>query len=225
MANKLTKERNRKRQPTNRKNLNMADRPDYETLACNIFDFTNTALWVEKEIESHRASDNKFDLTMTVDGRTPGAKWASMKTVSHFNLGIALELMLKFLLLRNGEDYDRTHPLTKHYKKLKPAVQQQLESTYQDTLRGCGHDCVALIRQPPTNQPPLENRPMTSLMEIFEYFDEDVELSLKRYEWGHDKQGSWRHYLNDLSPFIEFIRVVMWNTERYIGLESGREHI
>lgn len=208
MSNKLTKEKNV--QPTT-----MADRPDYETLACNIFDFTNTALWVEKEIESHRASDNKFALTMTVDGRTPGAKWASMKTVSHFNLGIALELMLKFLLLRNGEDYDRTHPLTKHYKKLKPAVQQQLESTYQDTLRGRGHDCVALIRQPPTNQPPLENRPMTSLMEIFEYFDEDVELSLKRYEWGHDKQGSWRHYLNDLSPFIEFIRVVMWNTERY----------
>ena len=135
----------------------MADRPDYETLACNIFDFTNTALWVEKEIESHRASDNKFDLTMTVDGRTPGTKWASMKTVSHFNLGIALELMLKYLLLRNNGDYDPIHPLTALHDDLPPPVQERLESTYQDILSGGMFDLVALVRQPLSKQPPLDN--------------------------------------------------------------------
>ena len=135
----------------------MADQPDYETLVNNIVVFTIAAIWVEKEIKRHRASNNKFDLAMTLDGIIPGNKWASMKTVSHFNLGIALELMLKYLLLRNNGDYDPIHPLTALHDDLPPPVQERLESTYQDILSGGMFDLVALIRQPLSKQPPLEN--------------------------------------------------------------------
>lgn len=135
----------------------MADRPDYEALFSNIADFTNTALLVEQEIEKYRVSGNKFDLAMTIDGRTSGNKWASMKTVSHFNLGIALELMLKYLLLRNGRSYPRGkdgHKLTFLHNELErhmPSVTQKLESTYQDITGGSPPDFVALIRQSQRN--------------------------------------------------------------------------
>ena len=218
MANKLAK-----RKGTNKKSTNMADQPDYETLANNIVDFTIAAIWVEKEIKKHRASNNKFDLAMTLDGITPGNKWASMKTVSHFNLGIALELMLKYLLLRNKGAYDPIHPLTALHDDLPPPVQERLESTYQDILSGGMFDLVALIRQPLSKQPPLENRPISSLREIFVYFDEDVKLWLKRYAWAAEEQKYWRHYLNDITVFATFMKHVIGNIEPYSAPADGAE--
>ena len=78
--------------------------------------------------------------------------------------------MLKYLLLRNNGDYDPIHPLTAIHDDLPPPVQERLESTYQDILSGGMFDLVALIRQPISKQPPLENRPISSLREVFVYF-------------------------------------------------------
>ena len=230
MSNKLAKERNRKRQPTNKITEQVADQSDYEAFFSNITDFTNAALLVEQEIKKYRASDNKLDLSMTIDSRTPGNKWASMKTVSHFNLGIALELMLKYLLLRNGiSDYPRGrdgHKLTLLYEELRrlPSVTQQLETTYQEITGGNPTAFFALKRQSPKKQPPLEARSVSTLSEIFVYFDEDAKLWEKRYSsWEPTGQQRWRHYVNDLFPFAEFIRHVMENWTRYIAPEVRSE--
>ena len=139
MSNKLTQKKNG--QPTNAATRNMADQPDYETLVHNIVDFTTTAMLVEQEIEKYRVSDDKYDVRLSLPEITTGSKWASMKSVSHFNLGTALELMLKYLLLRNGRNYPRGregHKLTVLYDELHrlPSITRQLETTYQEITGG-----------------------------------------------------------------------------------------
>lgn len=222
MSNKLTKEKDGKQKRTNR-----ADQPDYETLESNICDFTNTALLVEEAIKGQRNSDDKFDLTMTTDGRTPVIKWASMKTVAHFNLGVALELMLKYLLLRNGKDYPRGregHDLTFLHDKLPEEVQKRLEPTYQECQMGHENLQFRLMRQTDTKPLSNEDQPISTLKTVFKHFVQDVQLSEKRYFWESTKQQGWRYYFNDLSPFAKFIRRVMENWQYYVVPEAGVKH-
>ena len=221
MANKLAK-----RKATNKKSTNMADQPDYETLVNNIAVFTIAAIWVEKEIKKYRASNNKFDLALTLDGITPGNKWASMKTISHFNLGIALELLLKLLCSINGEPIPQGHKLTALQYDLPPLVRQRLESTFQDSQRRFqdGLKRIALLTNPPPEPPPPENRDLSTRRDFFEYFDEDVKLSLMRYSWEFIEKREWRHYLDDLSLFIEVINKVVTNIGRYIDPGPSAEH-
>ena len=59
-----------------------------------------------------------------------------MKAVSHFNLGIALELLLKLLTFINGEAIPQGHELTTLHDDLPPPVQVQLEATFQNIKQG-----------------------------------------------------------------------------------------
>ena len=60
---------------------------------------------------------------------------ASMKEVSHFNLGTALELMLKAILLSEGTDPEKSHRLTVLYKSLKTESQDRLNSTFDEIFK------------------------------------------------------------------------------------------
>ena len=75
----------------------------------NIHDFKATAIHVESEIRRHGLRDNSFDAVPGMNGRKHHDMWVSMKTVSHFNLGIALESMLKLLLFLNKIPMPRHH--------------------------------------------------------------------------------------------------------------------
>ena len=46
-----------------------------------------------------------------------------------------------------------------------------------------------------------------------------------RYSHERSEQEEWCRYLNDFSPFVEFIRRAMKDTERYITRAAAREHI
>ena len=185
----------------------------------NIHDFKTTATHVESEIKRYGIRNDSNEPVPDVRGRRHSDSWVSMKSVSHFNLGIALELLLKMLLILNNISFEKTHRLVKLYDLIPEKFQIQLESTYQKCRNTVpeGYELTAFINSAspdPTTLPSLENREISTLREFFEYFDEDVILSEKRYSWEHISQGKWRHYLSDISVFTSLIDAVMIDIQR-----------
>ncbi len=195
----------------------------YRLLYDNIHDFKNTAVHVESEITRHGLRDNSSDVVPDMNGRRHHDMWVSMKTVSHFNLGLALELMLKLLLFLNKVPLDiipknRRHCLTKLHDALPAKYQKQLESTYQASrmILPEGYKLIAFINTASPTLPTtgLPNRKISSLRDFFEYLDEDVILWQKRYSWELIEKKRYRHYLSDISVFVKFINCVMQDIER-----------
>ena len=183
----------------------------------NIHDFKATAALIESDIRRLALRDDNDDLVPGAEGkRRHRDMWVSMKTVSHFNLGIALELMLKMILTMNRVQYRNKHELVYLYELLPAKFQTQLESTYRG-VSPKRHRLVAFANSATRDGkslPPLVNRDLTTLRRLLEYFDEDVLLSKKRYSSEHVSKGQWRHYMSDLSPFIALIDSVMINVPR-----------
>ena len=196
----------------------------YRLLYDNIHDFKTTAMHVESEIRRHGLRDNSFDAVPGMNGRSHHDMWVSMKTVSHFNLGTALESMLKLLLFLNNVPLDkiprnRRHCLTKLHDAIPEKYQKQLESTYQASRSVLpeGYQLIAFINTASPKPAPLgpPNRDISSLKGFFEYFDEDVILWQKRYSWELIEEKRYRHYLSDISVFVGLINRVMRDIRRY----------
>ncbi len=190
----------------------------YRLLYDNIHDFKTTAMYVEAEIRRHGIRSDGNDNVSGMNGRTHHDMWVSMKTVSHFNLGIALELMLKLLLFLNKIRIPRSHFLTELYDAMPEKYQKQLEATYQKS-RSClpdGYKLIAFINTASPNSAPPgpPNRDISNLRGLFEYFDEDVVLWKKRYSWELVGGQRGRHYLSDISVLVELINRVMRDIER-----------
>ena len=191
----------------------------YRLLYDNIHDFKATAMQIESQIGRHGIHSDGMDAVPGMNDRTHHDVWVSMKTVSHFNLGTALESMLKLILFLNSIAIPRDHSLNRLHDAIPALYQKQLESTYQasrSVLPG-GYKLIAIINTvSPTPAPPLSppNRDISSLRGFFEYFDEDVILWQKRYSWELVGQRRWRHYISDISVFVEFINRVMRDITR-----------
>ena len=100
--------------------------------------------------------------------------------------------------------------LSKLYDAVPKKYQSQLESTFQasHSVVPSGYELVAFINTAsptlaPGSGPP--DRDISSLKGFFEYFDEDVILWQKRYSWELIEEGRWRHYVSDISVFVELI--------------------
>ena len=191
----------------------------YRMLYDSIHDFKTTARHIETEIQRHGIRDNSHDLVPAMLGRTHHDMWVSMKTVSHFNLGIALESMLKLLLFLNNVAIPHDHLLVKLHDQLPAKRQTQLEAAYQ-AGRECapaGYNLIAFnnAASPMSLASGPPNRDILTLRSFFEYFDEDVILWQKRYSWELVDSGRWRHYLSDISVFVALINRVMGDVERY----------
>ena len=190
----------------------------YNLLYDNIHDFKTTAMHVESEIKHHGIREDSEEEVSGMKGRRHLDVWVSMKTVSHFNLVIALELMLKLILYHNKINPTESfwgkerHFLTKLHDAMPKKYQDQLESTFQASRGVCpnGYQLIAFIN---TSSPALpsspQNRDISTLRGLFRYFDEDMQLWQKRYSWELIDQGCWRHYLSDISVFVELINHVM----------------
>ena len=197
----------------------------YRLFYDNIHDFKTTAMHVESEIRRHGIRGDSGDPVPGMNGRIHRDAWVSMKTVSHFNLATALELMLKLLLFLNniplkGIPSKQRHLLSKLYDAVPKKYQSQLESTFQasQSVVPSGYELVAFINTAsptlaPGSGPP--DRDISSLRGVFEYFDEDVILWQKRYSWELIDEGRWRHYVSDISVFVELIDRVMRDVSRY----------
>ena len=84
---------------------------EYALLRDNINDFKRAAILMESEITRLGVDDNSTDKISGTGGRRHHDVWVSMKAVSHFNLGISLELMLKLILRLNGAQVPKIHQL------------------------------------------------------------------------------------------------------------------
>ena len=194
----------------------------YRLLYDSIHEFKSTARRVEADIQRLAVQHNCHDPVPAVPGRTHHDVWVSMKTVSHFNLGIALESMLKLLLIRDNVDIPvgrDGHLLVNLHDKLPATPQTQLEAAFQASRTSARPRCdlIAFVNaaSPPTPQSGPPNRDVSTLRGYFEYFDEDVILWQKRYSWELAKDGRWRHYLSDISLFVALIDRVMADVERF----------
>ena len=102
----------------------------YRLLYDNIHDLKTTARRVEADVHLHGIKDNRSDPVPGMQGRAHHDMWVSMlmKSVSHFNLGIALESMPKLLLYLDRVVLPR-HPVLAKLHDLLP-------KKYQDPTRG-----------------------------------------------------------------------------------------
>ena len=191
----------------------------YRMLYDNIHDFKTTARHVESEIQRHGIRNDSHGPVTAMHGRNHHDMWVSMKTVSHFNLGIAMESMLKLLLFLNNVAIPHDHLLVKLHDKLPAKRQKQLEEVYQASIASAtgGFRLIAFINTgspaSPPSGPPI--RDISTLRGFLEYFDEDVILWQKRYSWELVDKGRWRHYLSDISVFTALINRVMADIERF----------
>ncbi len=138
--------------------------------------------------------------------------WESLKTASHFNLAISLELRLKCLLHLIGVDPFKGfngHCLSKLYGQFNDTVGPtvvKLEELFRETTTDFPFDLVAFLS---TDDPRVPTRPndreLVTLTDFFAYMDEDVELWRKRYSWEQETGRQWQHYLDDLSAFFAFL--------------------
>lgn len=191
----------------------------YHLLYDSIHDFKTTAVKVESEIQRYGIRDYRSDVVPGMGGRTHHDMWESMKTVSHFNLATALELMLKLVLFLNKNSIPRSHKLTELYDTMPEKIQKQLETTFQAS-KSVVSDGFELIVYINTASPELKpdtplNRDISNLRGFFEYLDKDVKIWLKRYSWQLVGHGRHRHYLSDISVFVALIDRVMRNIDRY----------
>ena len=146
--------------------------------------FKNTASHVDSESMKHDDIDIR----------------AAMKAVSHFNLGTALELMLKMIILRKGIEPDETHMLNKLYYDLPEENRKELDFTFDEIFKRKPMEWKSVITLDKSEPKPKDNpfasmeaRPKrtngSSLINFFEDFDKLARLSVKRYE--HEDIEKW----------------------------------
>ena len=114
---------------------------------------------VESEIRRHGIRYDSHDAVAGMDGRKHHDVWVSMKAVSHFNLGTALELMLKLLADRNNVPLDNFKPWQRHrlgllHDAIAEQCWKQLESTYRKSRRESGLPELVMFNNPATPPPP-----------------------------------------------------------------------
>ena len=194
------------------------DKTAYRMLYDSIHDFKATATLVESEIKRCGVRSKSVEVVPDMSGRTHHDMWVSMKTVSHFNLGIALELMLKLLVLLNSKAIPAHHELTKLHDDIPEKYQEELEAVFQECVSVVpnGFSSIAFLNSdsPKPVRSSLADRDITTLRGFLEYFDQDVMLYLKRYSYELIEQQKWRHYLSDISAFVELIDRVMRDVPR-----------
>lgn len=196
------------------------DRVTRSLLYDNIHDFKNTAIWVESEIKRHGIRHDSLDAVPDMQSRIHTDMWMSMKTVSHFNLGTSLELMLKFILYLNNVSLktisrNRRHALTALYDAMPLKAQESLESAYHE-IGGIKDELIAFINVPTLDDKPIPppSRSLSSLRDFFVYFDEDMRLWEKRYSFELIDKGQYRHYLSNIARFVKLINLVMRDIPR-----------
>ena len=163
------------------------------------------------EHESRRLKAKPGDLS-PIGGLTswPSHRvWESLKTASHFNLGIALELRLKCLLQLHDMTPGKSNLLAAHFDHLwngQSSMAVKLEDLFRQAINNHPFKLEAFLTAYSTKVPVgPRNRPLNSLKDFLVYMDEDVALFKKRYSWETSMNNEWQHYLDNLNAFFEFI--------------------
>ena len=190
----------------------------YRLFYDSVLDFKRAAALVESEIRSQGIRCDSNDAVQGMNGRRHHDMWVSMKAVSHFNLGTALELMLKLLLCLNNVpltniDSKQQHKLTILYNALPEPERKQLESRFRESIKVSGMPTLIMFNDP-SAQPPPPTPGILRCEWFFEYLDKYVKTWQKRYSWEHAKDSEWRYYLDDITLVEDLIDRVMKNIPR-----------
>ena len=173
--------------------------------------FAETVWLVESEIQRLGANPNhKSPIGGGTKGWPSQTVWESLKTASHFNLGVALELRLKCLLKLKGATWPPGkdgHMLANLYGLLPPEIAKQLTDLFQESTGGCTITLRAFTNRFLTDKAPKRPPSMSlnTVQDFFKYMDRDMALWEKRYSWERISAQVWRHYLDDLRPFLDFL--------------------
>ena len=187
----------------------------------NIHDFKSVAEHVESEIRRLGIRYDCWEVVPASEGRTHHEVWVSMKTVSHFNLGTALELMLKLLLNLNNIPFNdipskQRHSLVCLYDKLPD--QHQLEIKYRKCPKmNKNLEFLAFVSNKKASTESEYRSPGTAIFRLrglLEYLDENARLWKTRYSYEQIRDVKWRYYLNDISILIDLIDLVMCEIHR-----------
>ena len=182
----------------------------------NVHDFKNAAKHVESEIKRRGIRYDCWDVAPASEGRTHHEVWVSLKAVSHFNLGTALELMLKLLLNIHNIPFDdipsnQRHSLVLLYDKLPDP--HQLEVKYRACRRANSElEFIAFFGKVTDAAESKYRSPGTQVIHLrglFEYLDAIAKLWKMRYLWESIRDEKWRYYLNDISILVDLINRVM----------------
>ena len=185
--------------------------------------FRQTAELIEQQIRLLNVNPEDFSPVDGTTGWPAHNVWESLKTTSHFNLGIALELRLKCLLWLNDNEVRNTHSLFQLYDSLRgvqPEISKRIDVIFQQAINDHPFRLLTYCQGFDANRPPdpPSNRPVNSLEGFFKYLDEDVNLSVKRYAWEESAEfHRWHHYLDPLDAFFTFL-----DSSETIAVESAR---
>ena len=169
---------------------------------------------IEDEIRRLNARPGDLTPIGSSTGWPSHSVWESLKTVSHFNLVISLELRLKcFLHLHgitpvSGRD---GHLLANLYDQLDGQcdtrdIREQLEELFRRAKEANAFNLVAFLSSDSPDVPESpRDRKLNTLRDCLVYMDEDMELWRKRYSWEMASEKQWRHYMDNLDAFLVFL--------------------
>ncbi len=171
--------------------------------------FKQSAELIEQESRRLKAKPGDLSPFGGETGWPSHCVWESLKTASHFNLGIALELRLKCLLQLHDMTPCKSHLLSAHFDHLwngQSSTAVKLVDLFRQAINNHPFKLEAfLTAYSPKVAVGPRNRPLNSLKEFLVYMDEDVELFKKRYSWETSMNNEWQYYLDNLNAFFEFI--------------------
>ena len=196
---------------------------EYRVLVGDARAFSETAWLVESEIQRLGASpEHGRPIGGGANGWPSQTVWESLKTASHFNLGVALELRLKCLLRLKGIKWPagkNGHMLAELFDLLPPEIGKRLSDLFQESTGGCAITLRAFLHSQ-TATPPKRPKgvPLYTVQDFFKYMDGDMALWEKRYSWERVSIEVWRHYVDDLRPFLVFLVKV-----EHLGRDVARQ--
>ena len=174
--------------------------------------FRQSAWLIEQEIDRLQVRQGELAPVGGSTGWPSHSVWESLKTASHFNLAISLELRLMCLLRlhdivplqgRSG------HGLAKLYGQFGEhgsSTEARLEKLFRQAATHRPFKLVAFLStdNPDIPEGPAE-RTLRTLKDFLTYMDEDAELWRKRYSGESTVNTQWHHYIDDLGTFFEFL--------------------
>ena len=172
---------------------------------CTVQDFARAAEWAESEIKRLDTLEQQRAPRSANDPVKFGDTFLSLKTVSHFNLGIAIELLLKYFLRWEAQPVPRRHPMRDLYAALPESQRDALEALYQAVMPDALVEHVVTLSPYPSATAP-QGRRIHSLSAFLDYLDEDMGIAKIRYVYESFDGDGFAHYLPDISPFLEFVR-------------------
>lgn len=171
--------------------------------------FRQSAWLMEDEIRKLKVKHGDMTPVGGTTGWPSHYVWESLKTASHFNLFISLELRLKCLLALQGHPQvlgREGHLLAKLYDRLPADTTEKLEDLFREALRNRSFTLIAFLATDTAKVPPAPaNRPLHTLKDFCGYLDDDVELWNKRYSHEKVSGAPWRHYLDNLEALVVFL--------------------